>query len=408
MRVPRVHLPQVLSLAALLCGVSCGSPGGGASRQPLTYVPPRTPAVGLKSPVQAQPQPVRPPSPPIATPPSALPRTNPPAVAVPAPPKTLTPSTTVPVPQPPVFTPVPPDPKARPATQPSNGSWLSFESWAVANGLGRPQRHATSTNVFHLRTGAGTVVLTAGSQLATLGGMKFYLGFAPQLARGQLQIHTLDAQKNLMPLLSTHALPPRGNRVVVIDPGHGGDNTGAKSVHNGRLEKEYALDWARRLKPLLEQRGWKVHLTRNSDTPLGLSERVALASNLNPSLFISLHFNASGSSQSGLETYCLTPAGMPSNLTRDFKDDPLDVQPGNAWDRQNLQYAARLHRSLIQNAGLTDRGVRHARFMTVLRGQRSPAVLIEGGYLTNPAEARLIADPAHRQKLALAVARALE
>ena len=281
-------------------------------------------------------------------------------------------------------------------------------SWAAANGLSQPQRHGNSTNAFQLRTESGTLVITAGSQVATWGGMKFHLGFAPQLSNRQLQVHSLDAQKNLLPLLSPAPMPPRGNRVVVIDPGHGGDNTGARSIHNNKLEKEYTLDWARRIKPLLEQRGWKVVLTRTADTPLGLQERIALADRHRPDLFLSLHFNAAASSHSGLETYALTPAGMPSNLTRDFKDDPSEVLPGNAWDRANLQFAARIHRALLQGAGLTDRGVRHARFMTVLRGQNRPAVLIEAGYLSNPTEARLIADPAHRQKLALAVAKALE
>ena len=66
-----------------------------------------------------------------------------------------------------------------------------------------------------------------------------------------------------------------------------------------------------------------------------------------------------------------------------------------------------MHRALLQVNGRHDRGVRRARFLGVLRGQRCPAVLVEGGYLSNPQEARRIADPAYRQKLAEAVAQAL-
>jgi N-acetylmuramoyl-L-alanine amidase len=99
---------------------------------------------------------------------------------------------------------------------------------------------------------------------------------------------------------------------------------------------------------------------------------------------------------------------MPSSLTRGYNDDPDQVFPNNAFDMENLQYAVRLHRALLKAGETADRGVRRARFLAVLRGQRRPAILIEGGYLSNPDEARRIADPAYRQRLAEAVARALE
>ena len=126
-------------------------------------------------------------------------------------------------------------------------------------------------------------------------------------------------------------------------------------------------------------------------------------------MFLSLHFNSSAPNdqQAGLETYCLTPTGMPSTVTRGYDDDPALAFPNNAFDAQNLQLALRVHRALLQVNGRLDRGVRRARYLGVLRGQNRPAILVEGGYLSNPHEARRIADPAYRQKLAEAVARAL-
>jgi N-acetylmuramoyl-L-alanine amidase len=126
-------------------------------------------------------------------------------------------------------------------------------------------------------------------------------------------------------------------------------------------------------------------------------------------LFLSLHFNslAPAKEPAGLETYCVTPTGMPSSLTRGYEDDPSRIFPNNAFDGQNLQFAVRLHRALLAVNGNQDRGVGRARFITVLREQNRPAVLVEGGYLSNPHEARRIADPAYRQKLAEAVAKAL-
>ncbi len=95
-------------------------------------------------------------------------------------------------------------------------------------------------------------------------------------------------------------------------------------------------------------------------------------------------------------------------MTRGFGDDPGLVFPNNAFDAQNLQFAFRIHRALLQVNGHRDRGVRRARFLGVLRGQQRPAILVEGGYLSNPREAQLISEAGYRQKLAEAVARALE
>src|SRR5207249_7814819 len=108
--------------------------------------------------------------------------------------------------------------------------------------------------------------------------------------------------------------------------------------------------------------------------------------------------------QEGLETYCLSPAGMPSTVTRGFPDELALSFPNNNFDSQNLQLAFRVHRALLRVNGFHDRGVRRARFLGVLRWQQRPAILVEGGYLSNPHEAKLISDPAFRQKLAEVVA----
>jgi N-acetylmuramoyl-L-alanine amidase len=122
-----------------------------------------------------------------------------------------------------------------------------------------------------------------------------------------------------------------------------------------------------------------------------------------------LHFNSAAPDQrqAGLETYCLTPQGMTSTVTRGFEDDPALSFPNNAFDEQNLQLALLAHRALLQVNGRLDRGVRRARYLGVLRWQNRPAILLEGGYLSNPREARWIATPLYRQRLAEAVAQAL-
>jgi N-acetylmuramoyl-L-alanine amidase len=196
----------------------------------------------------------------------------------------------------------------------------------------------------------------------------------------------------------------------VIDPGHGGSNTGTHSVLDGRFEKEFTLDWAKRLKPLLETNGWTVFLTRTNDSYVTNANRVAFTTAHHADLFISLHFNSSAPDQkaAGLETYCFTPTGMPSTLTRGYSDPWTDKLSSNDFDAQNLQLAVKLQGALLRAIGMEDRGVRHVRYIEVLRGQKCPAVLIEGGYLSNPTEAKLIEIADYRQKLAQAVADALK
>ena len=294
---------------------------------------------------------------------------------------------------------------------PPEQTWLSLSRWAAERGFRAPHCLAVAPVAsFSQSTTNGDLLVQEGSLAAYWDQLEFRLGFNPQFIGGQIFLHALDLQKNIEPLLQGFNGVAKSNRVIVIDPGHGGLNSGTRSTANRGWEKEFTLDWAQRLAPLLERNGWRVFLTRSRDVDVSLPDRVAFAETHQAGLFLSLHFNSSGGgeNEAGLETYCLTPAGMPSSLTRGYNDDPDQLFPNNAFDTENLQYAIRLHRALLEAGKTTDRGVRRARFLAVLRGQRRPAILIEGGYLSNPDEARRIADPAYRQQLAEAVAKALE
>src|SRR5258705_6482541 len=112
----------------------------------------------------------------------------------------------------------------------------------------------------------------------------------------------------------------KASPVIVIDPGHGGENPGTKSVLGNRYEKEFTLDCARRLETLLATNGWRVFFTRTNDTDLSLSNRVPFAHEHKAGLFLSLHFNSSApkDDQAGFATYCLTPAALPSTVTLAF------------------------------------------------------------------------------------------
>lgn len=311
--------------------------------------------------------------------------------------------------------PLAPPPGIAQPTAPANHiapTWVSLKQWAAQNNIGPVQRISSgSVPTFALRAPRGLLIVRANEQIAYWNSTELHLGFAPRFMTNEIFIEGLDISKNVEPLMHPLALPANTNRVIVIDPGHGGSNTGTTSVLDGSHEKEYTLDWAKRLATILTANGWKVFLTRSNDADIPLTNRVSFADSCKADVFISLHFNAPASAKDqgevGIETYCVTPTGMPSTLKRDYEDNTALIFPNNHFDADNLRYAMRVQRSILKVTAAHDRGVCRARFMTVLRGQNRPAILVEGGYLSNPREARHIQDPAYRQKLAEAVAAAL-
>jgi len=288
---------------------------------------------------------------------------------------------------------------------------MPLARWAAEQKIGKPYKISNSPlTTYAIGSSNGVMVLAIGSREAIWNSSEIHLGFEPQMIDGEVYLHGLDLQKNLQPLLCGTPLAFGTNRVVVLDPGHGGVNAGTLSVLDKHPEKEFTLDLAKRLKPLLETNGWTVLLTRDSDTYVTNASRVVFANTHHANLFISLHFNSAAPDvrPAGLETYCFTPTGIPSSVTRGYADPWMEKLSSNDFDAQNLQLATKLQNELLHAIGMEDRGVRHVRYIEVLRNQQCPAVLIEGGYLSNPTEAKKIESAEYRQKLAEAIATALK
>ncbi|MBN2505648.1 MAG: N-acetylmuramoyl-L-alanine amidase [Verrucomicrobia bacterium] len=293
---------------------------------------------------------------------------------------------------------------------PAHPPWLPLADWAAFNRFERPRPIADRSGpAFQIRTPTGDMTVTADQQAVVWDGIACWLSYAPKVVAGQLSVHTMDAQHTLQPLLQRDCPAFPHGRTVVLDPGHGGKDVGARTASGQGREKDFVLDWALRTAPLLAAAGWTVVLTRTNDSSWSIAERIAVADRTRAHLFVSLHFNSAppGSILRGIETYCLTPVGLPSNLVREGADDPRQVHPNNAHDTLNLFWAFRLHTALVRHTGAPDRGLRRSRYPGVLRRQNRPAVLIEAGYLSHPDEARRIATPRYRQILAEAVASAL-
>jgi N-acetylmuramoyl-L-alanine amidase len=287
------------------------------------------------------------------------------------------------------------------------GDWWDLEEWLMARGWSalHPVPHGRELRQESDGVG-GTLAVMVGQKKSWWNGTQVWLGFEPRLDKGRIRVHRLDLESHFEVLMAATAPVVLRDRSVMIDAGHGGRNVGTRSIAGNRFEKEFTLDWAERLRVLLEGKGWRVVMTRTNDMDLGLAERVAMADAAGVSLFVSLHFNSGFPNReaAGLETYTLTPRGMASHVVRDYVDEPGRRYPNNAHDAANLRLALGVHRALLATTGQTDRGVRHARFMEVLRQQERPAVLIEGGYLSNSQEAARVQTEEFRQKLAEAVA----
>lgn len=219
--------------------------------------------------------------------------------------------------------------------------------------------------------------------------------------RGRWALREVDARVVIDPLQRpSNYLKNTRHRVIVIDPGHGGKDTGAKGKR-GVEEKRVALDVARRLRAHLVNAGFKVYLTRENDRFVELDERSRKAQRWGADLFISIHLNSAASAAAeGTETYALASAGYEStsgglsNLS----------QPGNRYESANGIAAYQIQRALTQRVGSNDRGVKRSRFL-VLKNAPCPAVLVECAFLSNAREEEQLLLETRREALAQALAR---
>jgi N-acetylmuramoyl-L-alanine amidase len=239
----------------------------------------------------------------------------------------------------------------------------------------------------------------------TVNGTRVFLGEPVLDSGGQLYVSRIDFERCLAPMLrpgyGAVAQPPL--KTIVLDPGHGGKDNGT-SVH----EKTYALDVAKRAKKILETAGYRVLLTRDTDTYLDLSDRSEIANAKRAGLFVSIHFNAvpKDSKISGVEVFRFAPRTQRSTNAWSpglGNDTERDSAPVNRHDHWSTMLAHSIHRRFVTDLKSFDRGHKIAHW-GVLRQLDCPGVLIECGFLTSTVEARKIATTAHRQKLAAAIA----
>lgn len=248
-----------------------------------------------------------------------------------------------------------------------------------------------------------TLEVTSNSREIVINGVKHWMAFPTLVKDEKVLISRLDLSKSIEPALRPQSIKGLEQiKTVVLDPGHGGHDNGALSVFG--MEKNFALDVSRRAKMLLEAKGYRVLLTRKSDTFIPLPQRPKLANGLKNAVFVSVHFNSTNTNPaaSGFEVFSMTPRGAPSTNDQRLTARDLANSPGNVHENESAVLANAIHHSLIGQVPQLDRGIKRARF-AVLRLAKVPAVLVECGFLSNSAEARLIGQAAWRNKVAKAI-----
>jgi N-acetylmuramoyl-L-alanine amidase len=212
-------------------------------------------------------------------------------------------------------------------------------------------------------------------------------------------------------------------KTIVIDPGHGGIETGAKGKF-GALEKDITLAIGLKLQAIIEKNlAFRVFMTRDKDMDVSLENRSALANNHKADLFISIHANGSPRKKShGSETYFLsqnatdeearrlaylenTSGALEGRIEEDDKDDIKLI----LWDlaqasylKQSSQLAERIQAGLNALLGTMNRGVKQAPFK-VLTGAACPAVLVETAFISNPEEEKELGDGGFQDSVAQAI-----
>jgi N-acetylmuramoyl-L-alanine amidase len=189
--------------------------------------------------------------------------------------------------------------------------------------------------------------------------------------------------------------------VVILDPGHGGQDSGA--MCGGLLEKDLTLDVARRIDRLLDSEGIATLMTRMGDTYVSLADRAAVANRTRNCIFVSIHFNEDNKPiASGVETYYASHqissnASLASWLP--FVWRPLS----NAPNPESQRLAGFIQEALVARTRAINRGTQPGQFF-VIANVTSPAVLVEGGFLTNKEDISKLASNDYRDQIAAAVA----
>lgn len=237
------------------------------------------------------------------------------------------------------------------------------------------------------------------SRNAWINGIKVWLHEPCRKSGSQWGIREVDFKKGIDPILRSYAyVPKKQPKMVVLDPGHGGKDSGAIGP-NKLYEKNVVLDISHRVRKQLEAHKIHVRMTRTGDSFPQLDQRTAYAKKVGADLFVSIHADGAGAaSANGVETF-ITSA--PEFDSTNHYGQPGDkwAFPNNTFDAPNAILGFSIQSNLVKMSKRSDRGLRRARF-SVIKKAPCPAALVECGFLTNPDEGALLGSASYRENVA--------
>lgn len=179
--------------------------------------------------------------------------------------------------------------------------------------------------------------------------------------------------------------------LIVIDPGHGGHDTGTQSISKPRYqEKSFNLVTAQFIKSFLHQLGYRVFMTREDDTFVSLEKRAQMANEKETTLFVSIHYNSAPSANAqGVEVFFCQ--------SKEMKERAL----------KSKKLAQTILKNVLFQTKAKSRGVKQANY-AVIRETKMPAVLVEGGFVTNEEELQNLKDPLYLKRLAWGVVKGID
>src|SRR5437763_7933253 len=189
--------------------------------------------------------------------------------------------------------------------------YLSVENVSLFYGL--PAGIAGSGEKVEFQTVKNPLEFVGGSREVMISGARSWLCFPVIEQDGKFLVSRTDVAKTIEPLVRPHRVPNIGKiQTVILDPGHGGYDKGQVSRYG--CEKDFALDVARKLRPILQAKGMRVIMTREGDYFVPLEVRAQIANRARDAIFVSIHFNATNDdpNATGFEIFSFTPRGAPS------------------------------------------------------------------------------------------------
>ena len=284
--------------------------------------------------------------------------------------------------------------------------YLSVDN--ISKFYGLPAEVVPSGAKIQSETANHPLEFVSGSREAMINGARSWLCFPVVEQDGKSLVSRTDLAKTIEPLVRPHRVADVGKvQTVVLDPGHGGHDKGQVSRYGA--EKDFALDVARKLRPILQAKGFRVIMTREGDYFVPLEVRAKIANSARNSIFVSIHFNATNDdpNATGFEIFSFTPRGAPSTSDGNVNANSFNMQPGSSVDTRSMALSACIYHSVLGQLREYDRGIKRARF-AVLRLTTVPAVLLECGFLTERGESKLISNKDWRAKLAGAIGVGIE